>query len=270
MCNSSNIFFKYKFIILFFILEFIAIYFTFSNQKFVCDGSNFLFGKIYETIYELKKYFLLETENKQLLEENKRLHRESIFSKITKISNDYTKVNEEYLQQYTYTPVQIINNNIHKQENYMIINKGELDGVKVDMGLILPNGIAGIIVKTTPNFSTAISLLNLKIKLNVRLKRDKNFGTLTWDGNDYKYLILYDIPKYSSIKIGDIVETDGKSSTFPEGIPIGRVYSYKLDDGKANFIVKVKIFSDFSTIRNAYLVKNLLKKEWDDLNKDSD
>ncbi|WP_244270727.1 rod shape-determining protein MreC [Blattabacterium cuenoti] len=260
---------KWRFFIFFFLLESAAIFISFSNSKFqqyIYDGSsNFMIGKIYETIHKLRNYFLLEIENKKLLNENKRLHDAQIFSKIRKISKDFKKEDINYLQQYTFTPVQIINNSIHEQENYITINKGSVDGIKPDMGIILYNGIAGIIIKTSPHFSIAISLLNQKIKVNARLKKNKYFGTLSWDGVDYEYVGLYDIPRHSTIHKGDIVETDGKSATFPEGIPIGRVHSYKLDEEHANYIIKVKLMANFSSIENAYVVKNLLKEEWNDV-----
>ncbi|WP_341663629.1 rod shape-determining protein MreC [Blattabacterium cuenoti] len=269
MREFFNFFLKWRFFIFFFLLESAAIFLSFSNSKFhqyIYEGSsNFMIGKIYETIHQFRNYFLLEIENKKLLNENKRLHDAQIFSKIRKISKDFKKEDINYLQQYTFTPVQIINNSIHEQENYITINKGNIDGIKPDMGIILYNGIAGIIIKTSPHFSIAISLLNQKIKVNARLKKNKYFGTLSWDGLNYEYVVLYDIPRHSTIHKGDIVETDGKSATFPEGIPIGRVYSYKLDEEHANYIIKVKLMANFSTIENAYVVKNLLKEEWNDV-----
>ncbi|WP_185853348.1 rod shape-determining protein MreC [Blattabacterium cuenoti] len=260
---------KWRFFIFFFLLECTAIFLSFSNSKlhqYIYDGSsNFMIGKIYETIYKLRSYFLLEIENKKLLNENKKLRNAYIFYKIKKISKDFKEEDVNYLQQYIFTPVKIINNSIHEQENYITINKGSIDGIKPDMGIILSDGIAGIIIKTSPHFSIAISLLNPKIKVNARLKKNKYFGTLSWDGLDHEYVVLYDIPRHSTIHKGDIVETDGKSATFPEGIELGKVFSYKFDEEHANYIIKVKLMANFSTIENAYVVKNLFKKEWNDV-----
>ncbi|WP_185855523.1 rod shape-determining protein MreC [Blattabacterium cuenoti] len=271
MREFFNLISKIRFFIFFFLLECIAIFFTFSDSKFNQDiyyGSSYLIiGKLYETISKFRSYFLLEIENEKLLNENKNLRNKNIFSKIEKVYKDLKKEDINYLQQYIFTPVKVVNNSIHEQENYITINKGRIDGICVDMGIILSDGIAGIIVKTTPNFSIAISILNPKIKVNARLKKNKCFGALSWDGIDYKYVILNDIPRYCNISKGDIIETDGKSSTFPEGIAIGKVYSYKLDEENANFIIKVKLFSNFSTIEHAYVVKNLFKKEWENVHK---
>ncbi|WP_185882942.1 rod shape-determining protein MreC [Blattabacterium cuenoti] len=258
---------KFRFFIFFFILETIALVISFSNSKLIQNvyygSSHYIIGNIYENIYKIQDFLLLKIENQKLIEENTRLHNENILSKIDTISKDFKKEDVNYLQEYVFTPVKIINNSIHEKENYLTINKGSINGVYPDMGIIFPNGIGGIIIKTTKHFSTAISILNSKIKVNARLKKNKYFGILSWDGIDYKHVILYDIPKYCLIHKGDLVETDGKSSTFPEGIPIGTVDSYKFDEENSSYVIKVRLFSNFYTVGNAYVVKNLLKKEWD-------
>ncbi|WP_185871099.1 rod shape-determining protein MreC [Blattabacterium cuenoti] len=269
MREFFNFFFRCRFFILFILLESTVAFFSFSNfeikKYFYTGSSNLIIGNIYSYIHKLSSYFLLDIENKRLINENKKLRNENLSHKIKKISQDFKGENIEYLQQYIFTPVKIVNNTISERENYITINKGSIDGIKADMGIIFPNGIAGIVTKTSPHFSVAISLLNPKIKVNARLKKNKYFGTITWDGVDYKYLILYDIPKYSIIRKGDIVETDGKSGTFPEGIAIGEVYSYQFNQEHANYIIKVKLLENFSTIESAYVVKNLFKKEWEEL-----
>ncbi|WP_185859905.1 rod shape-determining protein MreC [Blattabacterium cuenoti] len=267
MRELLNFFLKWRFFIFFIFLESSALFLSFSKNNFpiYTGSSSFLLGKIYETIYRVRSYFLLEIENQKLIKENIRLRHASISSKIKKITKDFKEENVEYLQQYIFTPVKIINNSIHEQENYITINKGSLDGIKIDMGIILSDGIAGIIIKTSPHFSVAISLLNPKIKVNARLRKNKYFGTVSWDGLDYEHVVLYDIPRHSVFYKGDIVETDGKSATFPEGIPIGKVSYYRFDEEHANYIITVKLFSNFSTIENAYVVKNLFKKEWNNI-----
>ncbi|WP_185864478.1 rod shape-determining protein MreC [Blattabacterium cuenoti] len=265
MHEFFNFFLKRRFLFSFILLEFTAIFFSYSNfetkRYFYTGSSNLIIGNIYNAIHQLRRYFLLEIENKRLIKENRSLRNDSLSYKIKKIS-DFKEDNVEYLQQYIFTPVKILNHTINEKENYITINKGSIDGIKPDMAIILPNGIAGIIIKTSPHFSIGISLLNTNIKVNARLKNNKNFGTLTWDGVDYEYVILYDIPKHSIVQKDDIVETDGKSATFPEGIPIGKVYSYQFDHEHANYIIKVKLIEDFSTIESAYVVKNLFQKEW--------
>ena len=49
--------------------------------------------------------------------------------------------------------LRIINNSIYKKDNFIVINKGKIDGVKNGMGIITNNGIIGIINSTSDNYS---------------------------------------------------------------------------------------------------------------------
>jgi rod shape-determining protein MreC len=98
-------------------------------------------------------------------------------------------------------------------------------------------------------------------KIIARLKgNSRYFGTLKWNSNDYNTVQLHDIPRQAPLKIGDTVETGGKSTIFPEGIPIGRIS--KINQGNTtNSELEVQLFNDMSNLRYVYIVKNLHKIE---------
>lgn len=225
------------------------------------ESINNFIGYIYQKKHNIETFISLKKENEKLIKENSILHNQIQFLKIEKNKN-IEKIDIENNQRFIYMPVKIINNSIYQQNNFLVIDKGELDGVKIDMGVILPDGIAGIIIKTSKHFSTAISLLNTKIKINARLKKSKHFGTIVWDGVKYDTVILKDIPKYIKINIGDIVETDCKSAIFPESIIIGKIKSYNLDQESNTYNIYIKLQPDFASIENAYVIKDLFKNEF--------
>lgn len=264
-------FLRVRLFILFIFLEFISIFLTFSRiyiDKHINIYDSYIhsiIGMTYKIKQEIQSYIFLKRENKKLIEENAMLRNQLKNSKIERIFDPLKKINTIYLQKYIYMPVKIINNSIFQQENFFIINKGKLDGIGVDMGVILPDGIAGIIIKTSSHFSTAISLLNTKIKINARLKRSKHFGTIIWNGVSHDTVILKDIPKHVSISLGEEIETDSRSNIFPEGIIIGIIKDYKLDQENSIYNIKVKLKADLSSIESAYVVKNLFKKELEEI-----
>jgi rod shape-determining protein MreC len=110
------------------------------------------------------------------------------------------------------------------------------------------------------NYSRVQSILNKNSKLNARLKNSRYFGSLKWDGINYKVLQLTDLPRQAPVKIGDTVETDGKSTIFPEGILIGTVVQINSDTNVDN-VINVKLFNDMSNIGAVYIIKNLHKEE---------
>lgn len=258
-------FLKFRLFILFIFLEFISMFLTFSKiyiHKNIYDHYlHYIIGMTYKIKQDIQSYIVLKRENQKLIEENAMLRKQLKNSKIEKSFEILKKIDTIYLQKYIYMPVKIINNSIFQQENFFIINKGELDGIGVDMGVILPDGIAGIIIKTSSHFSTAISLLNTQIKINARLKKSKHFGTIIWDGINHDTVILKDIPKHVSITLGEVIETDSRSTIFPEGIIIGKIKDFKFDKENSIYNIKVKLKADLSAIESAYVVKNLFKKE---------
>ncbi len=70
------------------------------------------------------------------------------------------------------------------------------------------------------------------------------------------------------LKIGDTIETGGKSTLFPEGILIGTVL--KMNQGNtANNKIDVKLFNDMSNLGSVYVVKHLHKEEIQSLEKNT-
>ena len=64
------------------------------------------------------------------------------------------------------------------------------------MAVTSANSVAGVIVGCSENYSVAMSLLNLDFKLSARIKSNGYFGSLSWDGRDYRYAILSEIPQH--------------------------------------------------------------------------
>ena len=152
-----------------------------------------------------------------------------------------------------------IKNSIYKPNNIITLNKGKNDGIIKDMAVISNAGVVGIVINTSNNYCTAISLLNSKLSINAKVKRTNFFGTLYWNGESYKYTTLSDIPDHTTLYKGDEIVTAGFSTIFPEGITIGTVQSFeKLG---SFYKIKVKLSQDFNKLRNVYIIDYLEKEE---------
>jgi hypothetical protein len=55
------------------------------------------------------------------------------------------------------------------------LNSGVLAGVESDMGVINNLGLVGIIDNTSPRYSTVISILNVKSRINAKIKKSNHF-----------------------------------------------------------------------------------------------
>lgn len=214
-------------------------------------------------IDEGTSYLKLKQINEQLVAQNKQLMIQ-LYGKEKSGKPIFRKVHDTVGggQIYTFVDGVVVFNSINRKDNYFTINRGKKDGVYPKMGVIAPNGIAGIVVNTTDSYALVQSVLSVnKIKINASLKNSGNFGTLTWDGDDARMMHLSDIPKYVPLKIGDTIVTDGKSSIFPMGIMVGRIAGYEVDSKTGFWNIGVELSEKMGKLSKIYVVKNLKKAE---------
>lgn len=256
---------RYKYFLLFLMLEIIAVSLTIQNHSFhkskFINSSNRLTGFIYDKLNTIESYSNLKAENKALLEENTKLNNILNRSKKPIILRPKIVIDSfKYQQKYKYIDAVIINNQYTKATNYLTINKGKKDSIHQDHGVINSKGIIGIVTNTSKNYAKVMSILNENTRINARLKKNHHFGTITWNGKDYRKVQLEDIPIQANIKLMDTVITDGKSSIFPEGIPIGTISNIKIKNNRLNQI-DVTLFNDMSAVKYVMVINNLDKNE---------
>jgi len=165
------------------------------------------------------------------------------------------------LRMYAYSPAKIINNSVTGKNNMITINRGRKHGIGPPMGVISEKGVVGIVRHSTEHFSSVMSALNSNFRISAAVKEKGFFGSLIWKGRDPRYLYLVDVPKHDVVHVGDTIETSGFSEIFPKGIPIGTVVKTWIAPGESNQQVKIRLMTNFSTVREVYVVKNLFQEE---------
>jgi len=254
---------KYKYFLFFLLLEFVAIAFTINNNTFhkskLISSANDITGGFYDTSSQLTDYFNLESQNKELIEENVRLKNKLqlieaiIDSTITGTVIDTVK----YHQRYTYSKAKITSNKYTSPNNFILINRGTNQNVTSEMAVINSKGIIGIIDDSSSNYSRIQSILNTNSKINARLKNSDHYGTLVWNSKNYNTVQLVDIPRQANMSVGDTIITGGKSTIFPEGTLIGTI---KSTDNSQNSI-DITLFNDMSNLGYVYVIRSLDKEE---------
>ncbi len=231
-------------------------------------------GAVASTVYEkasnVSSYFNLRDINEDLQYRNASLEAEVIGLRnklrvyADSVYADTVTISPE-LQPFKFTVAHVINNNIAKPYNYITLDRGELDGIGQDMGVVDQNGVVGLVNLTGPHNARVLSLLNLNFMLSCRVKGTETFGSLTWDGKDFRYAQLEELPKHTVFQPGDTVVTTGYSGTFPENVPVGIVESAQPNTNDNFYTLKVKLLTDFSQLSTVRVVDNTLIKEMRDV-----
>lgn len=256
---------KYKYVLFFLLLQFIALTLTINNHSFhrskFINSANSISGGIYEKGNAISNYLSLEEQNNALIQENTRLR--NLLSKIQYTSDSATTSSNidslQYHQKYQYINGVIVKNEFRKVYNYLTINRGEKDGVTSEMAVINNRGIIGVTDAASNSYARVRSIINRNTEINVRLKKSSYYGTLNWDGKDYKTVQLVDIPRQAVLTIGDTIITSGRSTIFPEGILIGTISN--TDNRKTANTIDIKLFNDMRNVHNIYVINNFHKQE---------
>ena len=264
MRNLLNFLERYNNLIIFLIFEGIAIYLLASRNYYhntrAVNGVRWFTYGIEEKMSNTRSYLRLHEINENLASENTAL-RNSINRLVRNTSTVFFSVSDTiYQQQYQYTTARLTNNSVNKQKNFFIINKGTRHGLEKDMAIIADGGVAGVIVGCSENFSVAMSVLNLDFRLSARIKSNGFFGSLSWDGRDYRKATLNDIPQHVFVSIGDTIETTGYSAVFPEGVIVGTIIDFE-KPGSDFYSITVLLQTDYRKLHFVDVVANKKKKE---------
>ena len=159
----------------------------------------------------------------------------------------------------------VVKNSFNTRENYITINAGKALGIKTDMGVINDKGIVGIVEKTSKDFATIQSVLNIKSKINAKIKNSDHFGSLVWDGKNVGFAQLIDVPRLASLRKGDSIVTGGNSDIFPENIPVGKIDKIFIDRKTNYYTINVRLFNDMTALGYVYIIENKKKKQKQEL-----
>ena len=255
---------KYHFTIIFILLEIVSFSLIIRHNEYqraiFSESASTLFGNISSTITSIKDYFRLKEMNESLANENILLKNRLEEYELLRDTIIHGTVVQDSIPVYEYIGAKQVNATYNRTKNYITLNRGRKNGLQKEMAVCTPEGIVGLIQDLSDHFAVVIPLINVDARISAKIKKNNYYGSLQWDGNDYAYSYLNDIPYHVEVNAGDTIVTSGLSKIFPEGIVVGYVES--VDKVTANFLkIKVKLAVDFKRINHVYVILNNKKNE---------
>lgn len=237
-----------------------------SHQREIAENSWFLYaGKVMEKAEGARNFVRLREQNEQLRAENAELLSRlpnAFYTESVEIDSFQT---DSLRQRYTYTSAEVINKSPLSGNISYVLNRGSIHGVERHLGVVSDGGIVGIVVAVSPRHCRVMSLMHRDMRLSAGLRNTNFFGSLRWEGGDTRFANLYNIPEYARLEVGDTIETTGYSNIFPTAIPIGTVEDFSVIEAETTMNIKVRLFNDFFTLDHAYIVRDLMKGDLDQL-----
>lgn len=124
---------------------------------------------------------------------------------------------------------QVIGRDATNSYRSVILNKGERDGIKLDMGVVTPVGVVGRVVKMTGATSVVLLVTDPNNAIAGLIQRTRDEGIV--EGTHQGLAKLKYIPLLSTVRDGDRVVTSGLVGGFPRGLPIGTITRIDKSEG---------------------------------------
>lgn len=266
MHNLIEFFIRYKYWFVFLLLEACSLIMLFRSNSY--QGSvyfttaNTVAGTYYSVISDLTSFFGLKKVNEGLSSDNTRLllQIQELKDEISKLKTD-TVETQDYGLGHKLIDAKVVNATLHRNNNLITINKGSADGVHPEMGVICSRGVVGIVSMTSEHYSIVMPLVNTTSSISCRLSKSLYFGTMKWQRGAINISYVTDVPRHAKIKAGETVETNGYSDIFPAGLPIGQVLNFENSADGMAYHLRVKLFTDFSTLRDVSVIADYVNQE---------
>lgn len=210
--------------------------------------------KMYEEYQNLKQQL---EETKHLTVKNEELEKQlRELQALLEINN--------ILSDYTYTNATVIHRDLEYWQDTITIDKGEQDGITIDMPVVVKEGLIGKVVQTT-TFTSTIRLLtanNVSDRISVKINNqdDYAYGILSKYNAKKNTYTIEGIAQNIEVEEDSLVTTTGMGDLFPSGIVIGKVVGITTDNFDLAKVLEVKTDVDFDNITYVTVLKRNDKK----------
>ncbi len=118
---------------------------------------------------------------------------------------------------------QVIGASADAATHTVLINRGERDGLRVNLGVITPDGVVGKIVEAFPHTAQVLLLNDKESGVGALLATSRTHGVVRGSGDPLARMdyVIND----ENIPAGEEVLTSGEDRIFPKDLPVGIVTS---------------------------------------------
>lgn len=122
-------------------------------------------------------------------------------------------------------PARVIARDITPERNFITLNVGSNDSVRVGMAVVDERGVIGRVYDVSANYALVMPYLNTDIRIPGKIQSLQANGIVRWEGVDRDRLLMEYVSRTEPVLKGHLVVTSGASGSFPAGYPIGFVDS---------------------------------------------
>jgi rod shape-determining protein MreC len=104
----------------------------------------------------------------------------------------------------------------------VLLDKGALDGLKVNTPVAGPDGIIGRLLRLSPTAATVLLVTDPNSRIPVTSQKNRTQGILKGEGASNEMVVQY-VALGAPLEEGELLVTSGLEEIFPKGLPVARV-----------------------------------------------
>lgn len=212
-------------------------------------------------ISDVGHFFSLTKENRELT------------ARVAELSAELARVTDkdecEYQRDsvnghFRYHPANVVSMTTNRMRNHIILNKGLLDGISKDMGVVTPKSeLVGYVVSCTDHYSIVQSMLNTEFSTGGSLVGNGNVCVVRWSAKSKYKVDAVELSVYADPEVGMAVEV--RSERLPEGVLIGHIEDFSLNNTQSAYQATIAIAAEMATLDNVLIVENTRYGELNEL-----
>ena len=188
-----------------------------SDRSFLQEQNQQMKELLAKQSLQVQRYEALKSENdrlRELLGSRKKLPGNAVIAEIIgSVPNPYT--------------------------HQVFIDKGSADGIVDGLGVVDAQGLFGQVVSAGEYTSRVLLLIDRDHAVPARINRT-GARLIAGGTGEEGTLLLENVPISTDVIVGDLIETSGFGGRFPDGYPLGLVYSVSNGSGLTYAQVEVR------------------------------
>jgi len=159
---------------------------------------------------------------------------------------------------YEYVPCTIISKDPDNWFRTILVNRGEDDGIRINMPVIAYHGhqkaVFGKVIETGSSISRIQPIISIDLNLGVMLQESRQAGLLSSYNYNPNLCVMAYIKKSARLNTGDNVVTSGHGGIFPQGLLVGRIIKYELNESSTFQKAIVKPALDYGKVEDVFII----------------
>lgn len=155
-------------------------------------------------------------------------------------------------QPLQFRPARVLSVERSSTPNTAVIDLGKAHGMRVNMPVVTPEGLAGKIYRVNDRTSHVQLMLDRNFSISGRAQGGRVLGIVSW--SDAHGLEMTGVPRNAVVQTGDVVVTSDYSALYPPGLRIGKILDTYLEKGEPFMRIPLEPAVQFNSLEEVFVI----------------